>query len=394
MRLAHDEGLLEERLFVLNGDVLTDIDLTAELEQHERRGARATLALYAVEDTSSYGVVPTDDDGAVEAFIEKGDGEPPTNRINAGAYVIERDVVETSIPAGRAVSFEREVFPALVGDGLYGYDAAGYWIDIGTPERYLEATWDLLAGRVASTLPPRDETGSLVYEDCLLSGAHVGPQSVLGRHCSVGTDARVERRCSTTACTWEPTRRSWSRCSAERVRVGERAQVGPGAMVGAGAVIPPDAVVGRRRARGAGGDALPLLDRDSIERVDPGGMLGRRAGAAAPARRRAVAHAVGRHPPAGHPGGMVVCGMGGSAIGGDLAKAALGDRATRPITSCAGTRSSRGRRPSRSSCARATRATPRRRSPASRRPARPARSGPCSPPAASWPSWRARRACR
>ena len=69
----------------------------------------------------------------------------------------------------------------------------GYWIDIGTPERYLEATWDLLAGRVASELPPRDETGSLVYEGCLLSGAHVGPQSVLGRHCSVGTDARVER---------------------------------------------------------------------------------------------------------------------------------------------------------------------------------------------------------
>ena len=85
------------------------------------------------------------------------------------------------------------MFPSLVGDGLYGFDAAGYWIDIGTPERYLEATWDLLAGRVASTLPPRDETGSLVYENCLVSGAHVGPQSVLGRHCSVGTDARVER---------------------------------------------------------------------------------------------------------------------------------------------------------------------------------------------------------
>ena len=152
VRLAHDEGLLEERLLVLNGDVLTDIDLTAELEQHERTGARATLALYPVDDTSSYGVVPTADDGQVKEFIEKGGGEAPTNRINAGAYVIEREVIE-AIPAGRAVSFEREVFPALVGNGLYGYDAAGYWIDIGTPERYLEATWDLLAGRVGSTLP-------------------------------------------------------------------------------------------------------------------------------------------------------------------------------------------------------------------------------------------------
>jgi mannose-1-phosphate guanylyltransferase len=243
VRLALDEGVLEERLFVLNGDVLTDIDLTAELREHERRGARATLALYPVEDTSSYGVVPTDDDGAVEAFIEKGEGDPPTNRINAGAYVIEREVVETAIPAGRAVSFEREVFPALVGHGLYGYQAAGYWIDIGTPERYLEATWDLLAGRVRSTLPPRDETGSLVYENCLLSGAHVGPQSVLGRHCSVGTDARVERSVLHDRVHVGADAAVVESVLAERVRVGERAHVGPGAMVGAGAVIPPDAVV-------------------------------------------------------------------------------------------------------------------------------------------------------
>jgi mannose-1-phosphate guanylyltransferase len=243
VRLAHDEGLLEERLLVLNGDVLTDMDLTAELEQHERTGARATLALYPVDDTSSYGVVPTDDEGRVEAFIEKGSGDAPTNRINAGAYVIERDVVE-AIPAGRAVSFEREVFPGLVGEGLYGYDAAGYWIDIGTPERYLEATWDLLAGRVASKLPPRDETGSLVYENCLLSGAHVGPQSVLGRHCSVGTDARVERSVLHERVHVGADAAVVESVLAERVRVGERARVGPGAMVGAGAVIGEDAVIG------------------------------------------------------------------------------------------------------------------------------------------------------
>jgi mannose-1-phosphate guanylyltransferase len=242
VRLAHDEGVLEERLLVLNGDVLTDIDLTAEIECHERTGARATLALFPVEDTSSYGVVPTADDGAVEAFIEKGGGEAPTNRINAGAYVIERDVVER-IPAGRPVSFEREVFPSLVGEGLYGYQAAGYWIDIGTPERYLEATWDLLAGRVKSTLPPRDETGSLVYENCLVSGAHVGPQSVLGRHCSVGTDARVERSVLHERVHVGADATVVESVLAERVRVGERARVGPGAMVGAGAVIPPGTVL-------------------------------------------------------------------------------------------------------------------------------------------------------
>jgi mannose-1-phosphate guanylyltransferase len=242
VRLAYDQGLLEERVLVLNGDVLTDIDITAELAQHERTGARATLALHAVEDTSSYGVVPTAEDRQVEAFIEKGGGGAPTNRINAGAYVIEREVAER-IPAGRAVSFELEVFPSLVGEGLYGFQAAGYWIDIGTPERYLEATWDLLAGRVRSSLPPRDETGSLVYENCLLSGAHVGPQSVLGRHCSVGTDARVERSVLHERVHVGADAAIVESVLAERVRVGERARVGPGAMVGAGAVIPPETVV-------------------------------------------------------------------------------------------------------------------------------------------------------
>ncbi|HEV7847391.1 MAG TPA: NDP-sugar synthase [Thermoleophilaceae bacterium] len=242
VRLAYDQGVLEDRLLVLNGDVLTDIDLSAELREHEARGARATLALYAVDDTSSYGVVPTAEDGAVEAFIEKGGGEAPTNRINAGAYVVERDVVET-IPAGRAVSFEREVFPALVGDGLYGFAADGYWIDIGTPERYLEATWDLLAGRVESTLPPRDETGSLIYPGCLVAGAHVGPQTVLGRHCSVGTDARVERSVLHDRVHVGADASVTEAVLGERVRVGERARVLPGAMVGAGAVVPPDTVV-------------------------------------------------------------------------------------------------------------------------------------------------------
>jgi mannose-1-phosphate guanylyltransferase len=192
VRLAADEGILAERFFVLNGDVLNDMDLTAQLEQHERTGAAGTLALIEVDDVSSYGVVPTDDEGRVLEFREKAPGPAPTNRINAGAYVLERSVVDL-IPAGRAVSFEREIFPQMVGNGLYGYAAEAYWIDIGTPERYLEATWDLLAGRVESTLPPRDETGSLVYDGCLTSGAHIGPQSVLGPHCSVGADSAIER---------------------------------------------------------------------------------------------------------------------------------------------------------------------------------------------------------
>jgi mannose-1-phosphate guanylyltransferase len=256
VRLALDEGVLADRLLVLNGDVLTDIDLTAEVEQHERSGARASLALYPVEDTASYGVVLTDDEGCVTEFIEKAEGEAPSNRINAGAYVIERDVAE-AIPPGRSVSFEREIFPGLVGNGLRGYMAEGYWIDIGTPERYLESTWDLLAGRVASQLPERDETGSLVYEGCLLSGAHVGPQSVLGRHCSVGSDARVERsvlhdrvRVGADAAVVES-------ILGEGVRVGERALIEPGAIAGAGSTIGEDAVIGSGARLDPGTDVPP-----------------------------------------------------------------------------------------------------------------------------------------
>lgn len=238
VRLAADEGLLDDRLFILNGDVLTDMDLTAQLAFHEERGANATLALIAVDDTASYGVVPTDESGAVLEFLEKSPGPAPTNRINAGAYVIEREVVER-IPAGRAVSFEREIFPGLVGEGLYGFMSEGYWIDIGTPERYLESTYDLLSGRVASTLRPRDETGSLVYEPSLLAGARIGPQSVLGPHCSVGVGSTVERsvlheRVAVGAgCTIREA------VLADRVQVGDRAEIEPGAMLGSGVVVEP-----------------------------------------------------------------------------------------------------------------------------------------------------------
>ena len=254
VRLAFDQGLLEERMFVLNGDVLTDMDVTAELGAHERSGARVTLALYAVDDTSSYGVVPTDAEGRVEAFLEKAAGaEAPTNRINAGAYVVERDVVE-EIPAGRAVSFEREVFPALVGEGLYGFPAAGYWVDIGTPDRYLEATWDLLAGRLHSELPPRDETGSLVYEGSLLSGAHVGPQTVVGRHCSVGSDSRIERSVLHDRVVVGADAAVVESVLAESVRVGASATVGPRAVIGAGASIGDGATIGQGARIDAGAE--------------------------------------------------------------------------------------------------------------------------------------------
>ena len=243
VRLALDEGVLEEQLLVLNGDVLTDMDLSALLDSHGSAGAVATLALIAVEDTSGFGVVPTDGEGWVEAFLEKSAGPAPTDRINAGAYVLQRSVVER-IAAGREVSFEREVFPELIGQGLLGWPAEGYWVDIGTPERYLEATYDLLSGRVESGLPPRDETGSLVGGGCLTAGAHIGPQSVLGAHCSVGIDSAVERSVLHDGVVVAADCVVRESVLAERVNVGQGARVGPGAVVGENAQVEPGALVG------------------------------------------------------------------------------------------------------------------------------------------------------
>ncbi|HEX4720132.1 MAG TPA: NDP-sugar synthase [Thermoleophilaceae bacterium] len=241
VRLAADEGILADRFFVLNGDVLTDMDLTAELAQHEHTGAAGTLALIEVENVASYGVVPTNEAGEVLEFREKQPGPAPTNRINAGAYVLERSVVDL-IPAGRAVSFEREVFPQMVGNGLYGWPADGYWIDIGTPERYLESTWDLLAGRVESTLAERDQTGSLVYEGSVTSGAHVGPQSVVGRHCSIGPDTAVERSVLHDRVVVGSDAIIRESIIGAGARIGDRVAM-QDAVIGAGAVLENDATL-------------------------------------------------------------------------------------------------------------------------------------------------------
>ena len=197
------EPMLQERFAVLNGDILTDIDLSSVVRFHESRGARVTLTLTPVEDPSSYGVILTDDDGEVQAFIEKPQGEAPSNLINAGIYVLEREVV-AAIPEGRAVSFEREVFPSLVGAGLYGIERGGYWLDIGTRERYLQATRDILAGVVDSAVDPGSGPGTqvdpeAVVFDPLLTGsscrieaqAEIGPDVTLGDRCTIGAGAIV-----------------------------------------------------------------------------------------------------------------------------------------------------------------------------------------------------------
>ena len=153
--------------------MLTDLDLGALIAAHRDHGARATIALHRVEDPSAYGLVRTGADGAVTAFVEKPPpGAADVDTINAGTYVFEPDVLEL-IPPGRAVSVEREVFPQLVGAGLFAFTGEGRWRDIGTPASYLAANmeWMPAGGLVDPTAVI--EAGADVTESVVGAGAGI-----------------------------------------------------------------------------------------------------------------------------------------------------------------------------------------------------------------------------
>jgi mannose-1-phosphate guanylyltransferase len=221
---------LEDRFLALNGDVLADLDLSALMRAHEERGARATIAVHPVEDSAAYGLVGVGSGGEVREFVEK-TGEPAPGEVNAGAYFLERSVLDL-IPPGREVSIEREVFPRLIGDGLGALRLDGYWMDIGTPERYLRASWDILEGRVATRVRPT-APGLLVGAGAEVDpSATVGPRAVLAPGCRISAGAEVRESVLLEGC-----------------RVGEGARVkgsvlAPGVTVEAGAELDGD-IVGR-----------------------------------------------------------------------------------------------------------------------------------------------------
>jgi NDP-sugar pyrophosphorylase family protein len=220
IRFAATTAGIDERFLVLNGDVLTELDIGALVAFHDAHGGDGTLHLIPVDDPSRYGVVPTDADGRVEAFVEKPSREEaPSHWINAGTYVLEPSVLDRIAPEGR-VSIERETFPALAAEGrLYGYEAETYWVDAGTAATYLQAQLDLIDGHRTSTPPALAADadvaegakvdnavvmtgasvaeGAVVTDSAVLPGARVEPgatvrDSIVGPGAVIGTDAVVE----------------------------------------------------------------------------------------------------------------------------------------------------------------------------------------------------------
>src|SRR4051794_24888946 len=192
--LKYAEPLLAERFLMLNGDVLTDLDLTAQMEQHERTGAVATLALTPVEDPSAYGLVRTSESSEVTEFVEKpAPDQIDTNNISAGAYVLERAVLDMLEP-DQPASIERDVFPRLVGDGLYGCVSDGYWLDIGTPERYLQGTWDILEATVETAVADRMGDTFLCIEQNVESRGRIIPSALVESGCRIADNSRIGGR--------------------------------------------------------------------------------------------------------------------------------------------------------------------------------------------------------
>lgn len=256
---------LHGTFFVLNGDVLTSLDLRAMIDFHKVAGGIGVLHAISVEDPSAFGCIVRDDDNRITSFVEKPPREEaPTNEINAGTYLLERRVLD-AIPAGRAVSIERETFPKLLaaGERLYSYVTDDYWLDVGRPQQYLQAHGDVLDGKLVLALSGDllPERGTYWYEGAanLPSNvkppvylghdvsidvrATIGPYAVIGDRCRVAKDATVS-----DSIVWDDVEIGEGAQVADAI-LASKVRIGPGAVVTSGAVIghdvhvPPDTVL-------------------------------------------------------------------------------------------------------------------------------------------------------
>ncbi|MBF6621281.1 MAG: NDP-sugar synthase [Patulibacter sp.] len=261
------------RFVMLNGDVLTDIDLSAQLRQHESTGATGTLGLVPVDDPTAYGLVRLGDDLRVTGFLEKPEpSEIDTDLISAGVYVLEPRVLGM-IPPDRMVSIEREVWPLLVDDGLYGCrHGSAYWMDIGTPERYLEGTADILAGRVRTRVAERLAAGAVdpsatvasdldVSPEALVdagarigTGVRIGAGSVIGRNVTIADDVTIEN-----AVILEGAQIA-SGVRLDRCVVGQGAEIGANVRVAGAAMVGDGAVIGAGNTLDHGMRVMPRAE--------------------------------------------------------------------------------------------------------------------------------------
>lgn len=256
-RFAADETA--QTFIVFNGDILTDVDISKVIARHRETKADATIVLARVEDPSRYGLVETDADGRVLRFREKPKPEElaelTINTINAGIYILERNVLDR-IPKGENSSFEYNVFPGLLDDKLnfYSYILEDeYWRDIGTPASYLDGHMDFLAGKIKGFNVGGAETD-------VATAASVCSNSVLGEGCIVKPNAHIvnsvigpgvhveEKAVIENSVIWAHTRVSTlaeirGAIISRSCHIGRNVVVNPGAVLGDKASLPDYSVV-------------------------------------------------------------------------------------------------------------------------------------------------------
>jgi mannose-1-phosphate guanylyltransferase len=253
-----EEHVDEGDFLVLNGDILTDLDITSLIRFHQEKDAVGTIALTPVDDPTAYGLVRTGGDGDVLGFLEKPSWDQiDTNLINAGTYVLKSEVFDL-IPEGMEYSFERGVFPRLVGKGLFGFRSESYWMDIGTPEKYLQAHYDILEKNVETSISAcldQDfvcvqgkielETGAKLVPPVIIgegsrimAGARVGRMAIIGAGCTIESGSIVEESILQDGCTLK------ENVTVQRSIVGKGASLGSGTVVSGGAIIGEGAVIG------------------------------------------------------------------------------------------------------------------------------------------------------
>jgi NDP-sugar pyrophosphorylase family protein len=243
---------------VFNGDVLTEVDLAGVIALHRERRAKATIVLTPVENPAAYGLVETDADGNIRRFLEKPKPDEITcNTINAGIYVLEPDTFDR-IPKDTAWSIERSFFPSLIdrAETFVAHVYRGYWIDIGTPEKYMQVHKDILDGRYHATplgrsgpapwIAPgaRVEEGATIDGPCFVddgtvikAGARIGPHAVIGRQCQIEEHATVDH-----SIVWANTRIS-QEAVVRRAILGRHCHVGRSATVEGHVVLGDKSVV-------------------------------------------------------------------------------------------------------------------------------------------------------
>jgi NDP-sugar pyrophosphorylase family protein len=244
---------LTDSVVVFNGDVLTQIDLAAVMQLHRERKAKATIVLTPVDNPTAYGLVETDSDGNIRRFLEKPrPDEITTNNINAGIYVLEPDTFDR-IPSDVSWSIERSYFPSLIerGETFVGFVYDGYWIDIGTPEKYTQVHRDIMDGRYAASpfnespvrtwVSPtaRVEDGAVIQGPCFIddgalvkAGARIAPYSVIGRQTQIDANAQIDGAII------------WPNCRISEEAVVRDAIVGRNCHIGRNVTVKPGAVLG------------------------------------------------------------------------------------------------------------------------------------------------------